>query len=140
MRAGTRPWWERIRVTPLGCWEWDGKLSHDGYGEAWLDGKFHRAHRLVYREEVGEIPDGLVLDHLCRNRCCVNPAHLEAVTPWENTHGRGLHRNTLVTHCPSGHAYGDAPYRNRHGSRECRVCRAAKMRRFRQRKRQEALR
>lgn len=67
-----------------GCWEWAGELSSNGYGRVWRDGERIAAHRAYYEQEVGPIPDGHLLDHTCRVRCCVNPAHLEPVIPAEN--------------------------------------------------------
>jgi hypothetical protein len=67
-----------------GCWEWCGELSSNGYGRVWRNNKRIAAHRAYYEQEVGPIPDGLQLDHLCRNRRCVNPDHLEPVTRTEN--------------------------------------------------------
>ena len=66
-----------------GCWEWLRSKSRDGYGWASLNNKTYQAHRLVYRLTVGD-PGGLVIDHICRNRSCVNPAHMEPVTPTQN--------------------------------------------------------
>lgn len=76
----------RRNIAPAGhgCWQWTASLSRDGYGWASLDDKTYQAHRLVYILLVGEPPAGLVLDHLCRNRACVNPAPLEPVTSREN--------------------------------------------------------
>lgn len=73
-----------IREDESGCWIWLRSRSRDGYGWASLHTKTHQAHRLVYRLLVGEPAAGQVLDHLCRVRHCVNPAHLQEVTPREN--------------------------------------------------------
>ncbi|GAA3948055.1 hypothetical protein GCM10022383_27280 [Microbacterium soli] len=67
-----------------GCWEWSGTISSTGYGQVKIDGRHVAVHRLSYELHVGPIPDGLVIDHLCSNRKCANPAHLEAVTQAEN--------------------------------------------------------
>lgn len=81
-----------LRRTPSGaeggCWLWTASLTHNGYGKFWVDGAVVRAHRWIYEQLVGPIPDGLHLDHVhergCRSRRCVNPAHLEPVTNEEN--------------------------------------------------------
>jgi len=73
-----------IEVDGDGCWLWTRSRSRDGYGWASLHDKTHQAHRLVYRLLVGEPPTGMILDHICRVRHCVNPSHLEPVTPREN--------------------------------------------------------
>lgn len=67
-----------------GCWNWLNALGRNGYGRFWMAGRLHTAHRVSWELNVGEIPDGLHIDHLCRNRRCVNPAHLEPVTVIEN--------------------------------------------------------
>ena len=82
------------------CWVWTGKIAKNGYGHASKDWKTHLAHRLVYEALVGPIPEGLQLDHLCRNKACVNPAHLEPVTQQVNMD----RYSATVTHCPKGHA------------------------------------
>lgn len=90
------------------CWEWAGAIGNHGYGIFHPGGKVHAlAHRYAYEAEYGPIPDGLHIDHLCRNRKCVNPAHLEAVTQRENS-SRGLSYrllNGMDDSCINGHRY-----------------------------------
>lgn len=76
------------------CWEWQGERTPDGYPRIWIDNQRHEAHRVYFERHVGTIPDGLQLDHLCRNPPCVNPGHLEPVTIGENVR-RG--RSTKLT-------------------------------------------
>lgn len=85
------------------CWVWCGATKTNGYGVITADKATMYAHRLAYWVAKGPIPTGLVVDHLCRNRSCINPMHLEAVSSLENTH-RG-HGNAVRTACPQGHAY-----------------------------------
>lgn len=124
------PFWEMVLKTD-GCWLWTGPTTNGGYGKI----KAKLAHRLAYEELVGRIPDGLEIDHLCRNILCVRPDHLEAVTHDENmrraTPGAN---NAAKTHCPKGHAY-DATntFVNRKGSRVCRSCSRASKRAYRAR-------
>ena len=108
------------------CWQWTGSLATGGYGtivaEAPSRGKLLRAHRVAYELMVGPIPEGLDLDHLCRNRGCVRPSHLEPVTRRENL-SRGL-GGALKTHCAQGHEYTEEnTYRRPGGTRDCRTCR-----------------
>lgn len=74
-----------VKVAESGCWEWQRSLDVNGYGKQWHDSRMWPAHRLSFFAHKGPIPEGLVVDHLCRNTCCVNPDHLEAVTVRENT-------------------------------------------------------
>lgn len=81
----------KVRLTD-GCWEWAGEKSHLGYGKLWRpNGLSRQAHRIAYELFVGDVPKGLVLDHICRNRVCVNPAHLEPVTQGENLRRGNTH-------------------------------------------------
>ena len=114
-----------------GCWEWKGwKAGGTGYGmfDEIIDGKHYkrRAHRFSYELYVVPIPKGLDIDHLCKNRICVNPDHLEPVTRRENlmrgeTNVAAINANK--TKCPRGHDYNEEnTYRYANGDRRCRVC------------------
>ena len=117
---------DRILINEeTGCWNWTGYVRDDGYGIFKIKSVKHRAHRVCYEFFNGPIPEGLHIDHLCRNRKCVNPEHLEPVTMLEN-----LHRSTLSnvhrTHCPSGHEYTkENTYISPSNRRQCRTCKYA---------------
>ncbi len=120
----------KVFKTSCGCWLWLGYLIRRGYGRVSLDGKMKLAHRVVYEILHGPIPPGLECDHLCRVRACVNPDHIEPVTPSENAK-RGLvglnpnshAHNVNKIHCPYGHPYNYSnTYITRGGKRQCRTC------------------
>lgn len=110
------------------CWEWQAASNVAGYGQFVFEGRLCMAHRVAYVLSVGPIPEGLQIDHLCRNVRCVNPSHLEPVTPKENvarstTAAVARARQLAKTHCPHGHAYDEAnTYVGKKGERHCRSC------------------
>jgi hypothetical protein len=121
--------WPKVqKAGPDDCWIWIGALDRHGYGTIgqinqkgiW---RMARAHRIAYELEIGPIPDGLTIDHLCRVPACVNPSHMEPVTKSENTR-RGF---AAKTQCPQGHPYTeDNIYwdmtRGQYRTRKCRTC------------------
>lgn len=116
---------ERIALTDNSCVQWIGSRNNRGYGTFGDGVRAVLAHRWSYEHHHGPIPAGLELDHLCRNRACVNPAHLEPVTHRTNLlrAESGPARNGAKTHCPDGHPYaGDNLYLPPSGGRACRTC------------------
>lgn len=116
---------DKYVIADSGCWEWTAYRDSHGYGEFGSDGKTHRAHRFGYELARGPIPEGLELDHLCRNPSCVNPDHLEPVTHTENMHrGNGWSGlNIRKEQCPNGHPYdSENTHLDRYGHRRCRAC------------------
>lgn len=111
---------------PIGasCWEWQGYRMKAGHGRCRVDGRKVLVHRWVWEFLVGEIPDGLSLDHLCRNASCVNPEHLEPVTHRVNVlRGRApAAAHAKKTECPQGHPYDEQNTRVYRGSRYCITC------------------
>ena len=104
-----------------------------GYGRIHRTASFEMAHRVAYEQAKGPIPKGLEIDHLCRNRACVQPEHLEAVTHQENMRRAAL----LKTTCPQNHVYDEAnTYIDYRGNRRCRQCLAAYARKYRKRQAQ----
>lgn len=110
-----------IRVLPNSCWQWQNSLATFGYGKFWIGNTQFMAHRFAWWVFRGAIPKGLQIDHLCRNRGCVNPDHMEPVTIKENVlRGVGTSAiNKRKTHCKNGHAYDRISPSNR---RYCSIC------------------
>lgn len=125
--------WVRVQPCPMtGCWVWTGSTNPGGYGVT-KTGKVNpngkrqatSVHLFAWRRTVGPVPNGLHLDHLCRLRCCCNPAHLEPVTPRENNRRANSPTSRLAerTHCKNGHPFaGVNLFTNTDGTRGCRAC------------------
>lgn len=107
--------WSKVEMSePQECWEWTAYRNDKGYGTFGMGRVTKKAHRVAYELVRGPIPEGLELDHLCRNRGCVNPFHLEAVTSRVNT----LRGSVPRTHCSKGH---ERSPENLNGS-HCKIC------------------
>jgi hypothetical protein len=120
------------------CWIWTGGLRH-GYGVISINNKSSSIHRFIYEYYHGQICPDLVIDHLCKNRACCNPIHLEQVTQKVNvTRGNtGKNKgcsnyNTFKTHCIHGHEFNELnTYFKKNGERDCRVCNKLRARKLR---------
>ena len=126
----------KIEPDPFGgCWLWGGPIfKRTGYAAIQWRRRSRLAHRISYEQIVGPVPDGLVLDHKCRVRSCVNPAHLEPVTQKENL-DRGKVARGEMDSCRRGHEYTPANTRRRlsrgkYPSRQCKACAALRQRQY----------
>lgn len=130
---------EKFDVLDNGCWQWAAAKLKTGYGAFSFHGKSCRAHRVVYELFVEPLPPfPMVLDHLCRNRLCVNPDHLEVVTHGENTRRGNVGavnraRQLALTHCVHGHEFTPENTRQVDTHRFCRTCDREKAKRYRDR-------
>lgn len=124
-KATLRFWTKVLIGTPDQCWEWQGSLRGDAYGQFYYDGHHMGSHRFSHYISTGEKPP--VVRHKCDNRRCCNPHHLESGTQTDNMRDvieRGRHYYANKTHCPHGHEYNEEnTYRRPSGTRECRTCR-----------------
>jgi hypothetical protein len=113
---------KRFDKTENGCWEWNGKIVRYGYGvfrPHGREGGTHNAHRVSYELYVGPLGEGMAPDHLCLNKKCVRPDHLQAVTVSENSR----RAKAWLTHCKYGHPFTAAnTYRGTAGKRKCKAC------------------
>lgn len=133
--GGRKRFWHLVEKSAV-CWRWLGSQDRNGYGLAHssLTKRSTVAHRVAYELTVGPIPDGMTLDHICRNRICVNPLHLRVCTQRENVHAPGARTpqaiNSAKTHCLRGHEFTEANTRVRSNPRgaglmrSCKTCQA----------------
>lgn len=113
---------KKIVKLPSGCWIWMGAECAGGYTQVQRNGVRKMSHRYIYEKIIGDIQEGMTLDHLCKVRCCVNPEHLEPVTLSDNVNrGNSFHRSK--THCKNGHEFTRLnTYITKKGYRHCREC------------------
>lgn len=124
--------WRKVSVNPVtGCWEWTASKSSSGYGRFLFHGRLWQAHRIAFEVLCWPVPLALDIDHLCRNRACCNPSHLEPVTRKENIR-RGVSpcaANAKKTCCSNGHPYAET---TTNGWRFCGICKSEYNRNYHQ--------
>ena len=138
MRPEQQRFWSKVREDRFGCLVWTGGKKPLGYGTFTFGGRTYLPHRLVWEWVNGPIPEGRVIDHLCRNRLCVKISHLEVVTQQENIlRGNGATApHARATHCPQGHPYSPENTEIRRGRRQCRECKRELNRAYLRRRRE----
>lgn len=133
-RSTPAQFWAKTLKRENGCWEWSGAHFHNGYGRARYHGRDTVAHVIAWELTNGPVPQGLELDHECRNRGCINPAHLEPVTHQVNQM-RGtsfVRENAEKTECLKGHPLsGENLFIRNDGRRRCRTCERESQKRLR---------
>ncbi len=124
--------WQKVEIVPSGCWEWKGSKINTNYGMFWFENKRILAHRYTFQQVYGQIPEGLEIDHLCRNRACVNPLHLEAVNHQVNClRGIRTKGNIAKICCHKGHPFDEEnTYITPDGRRQCRICRLERQQKY----------
>jgi hypothetical protein len=116
-----RNWWGDVDTSggPDACWPWVKSTASHGYGQTWDGTTVRLAHRVAYTLCLAPIPEGMTVDHVCRNKRCCNPEHLRLLSNADNA---SLNSNARKTHCPLGHPYDEAnTYRGTKG-RQCIAC------------------
>jgi len=121
--------WKKVRLRQHGCWEWQASVRKDGYGRFAINSKPELSHRIAYYLVSGPMPRELEIDHLCRNRLCVNPSHMELVSKRVNILRGECHaaNNKRKTHCKSGHELTELNiYTVSLPKRKCKFCARAR--------------
>ena len=132
--------WSKVdRPSPYSCWEWTAYLNpRTGYGQFTIGGTVDVAHRVAWELTHGPVPEGKELDHLCRNRACANPLHLEPVTHAVNAQRGRTGKWERPDHCPQGHPFDETntyiPPPTSPAQRQCRICRNEAAARYRARR------
>lgn len=116
--------WTKVEIVDTNCWEWLGSCAGNGYGQVYMSNKHWKTHRLSYLFYYGYLDSELTIDHLCRNKKCVNPTHLELVTQRiNNLRSDNITAiNSRKTHCKRGHEFNETNTRIWKGGRFCRKC------------------
>jgi hypothetical protein len=127
----------RLVYTESGCWEWTGAIVN-GYGQAKIGHRLRGVHRFSYEHHVGPVPAGLEIDHLCKNKRCCNPAHLEAVTHRENVlRGESPSaKYARATHCKHGHEWTPENTGRDGSSRRCLTCKRKRQIEYKRRRKE----